>query len=72
MHTPRVCSCCGKELDFFDLQQNFSIHKPVIGYGSVYDGDSVDLTLCCCCFDALVQKCRISPIHSISEVNILQ
>lgn len=57
----KVCNHCGKELDLFDLQQNFIIHT-VIGYGSIHDGDHVHLRLCNDCFDALVGECKISPI----------
>ncbi len=61
MTEKRVCNYCGKELDFFDQQEEFSIHKKV-GYGSEYDGLTVNLQLCCECFDKLVQACRVSPI----------
>lgn len=56
-----VCNYCGKELDVFDLQQDFFIHTR-IGYGSIYDGDFVRLQLCCDCFDKLVGACKVSPI----------
>ena len=46
MSEKKLCNRCGKELDFFDLQQDFSIHKK-IGYGSIYDGCTVDYHLCC-------------------------
>lgn len=58
----KLCNHCGKELDFFDLQQDFSIHKRV-GYGSIYDGDEVDYHLCCECFDKEVGQCRVTPIQ---------
>lgn len=61
MPEKKVCSRCGGELDFYDLQQDFSIHKK-IGYGSIYDGCSVDLQLCCECFDRMVETCAVSPI----------
>jgi len=61
-----VCNRCGKELDFFDQQQDFTIHKH-IGYGSVHDGDHVNLQLCCECFDKAVAECKISPIEEASE-----
>lgn len=56
-----VCNRCGKELDLYDLQQEFHIHTQV-GYGSIHDGDFADLRLCCECFDALVEQCSVSPI----------
>lgn len=61
------CNCCGRELDVFDIQANFSITKKKIGYGSVHDGDGVDLRLCCNCFDSLVKQCSFSPILPAQE-----
>lgn len=61
MFEGNVCNMCGRELDFFDRQQEFVIHKH-IGYGSIYDGDVVDIHLCCECFDKIVAECEISPI----------
>lgn len=58
----RVCNGCGKELDFWDEQQDFSIHKQ-IGYGSFYDGDYIDLQVCCDCMDRIIEKCAVSPIE---------
>lgn len=58
----KFCSRCGKELDFFDIQQEFCIHKKV-GYGSVYDGCTVNYRLCCDCFDELIGQCKFSPIE---------
>jgi hypothetical protein len=55
-----ACNVCGGEMDFFDVQQGFSIHT-VVGYGSKHDGEIVDLHLCNNCFDHLVDSCRISP-----------
>ena len=52
---------CGEVMDFFDGQQGFGIHKR-IGYGSIYDGDRVNLQLCCECFDKVVASCKVSPI----------
>lgn len=61
MQDKKVCNRCGKELDFLDLQQNFTIHTR-IGYGSIYDGDTVHCQLCCDCFDDFVGECEVSPI----------
>lgn len=62
------CNCCGKELDLFDLQQDFTIHRKV-EYGSVYDGTLIEIRLCCDCFDKLVMGCAVSPIVN-KEVEI--
>lgn len=62
MQNSNVCNYCGKELDLFDHQQDFTIHKKQIQYGSGYDGDEVRLRLCCECFDSIVDSCKINPI----------
>lgn len=61
------CNVCGKELDLFDIQEDFSICKARIGYGSAYDGDAVALRMCCGCFDRLVSGCALSPVVEESE-----
>lgn len=60
----KVCNQCGKELDFWDIQENFTIHSQ-IGYGSIHDGDDVHLQLCCDCFDKLVEDCKVNPIMEV-------
>lgn len=66
MQEKKVCNVCGRELDFFDLQQDFTIHRK-IEYGSIFDGDIVDMQLCCDCFDDLVNECKVSPITEVSD-----
>lgn len=61
MVTHRVCNKCGKEFDFWDEQENFSIHSQM-GYGTKYDGDRLELNLCCACTENLIDDCLISPI----------
>lgn len=60
-----LCNLCGKEFDEWDEQEGFGIHTRA-GYGSKFDGDSVELDLCCECFDRLMDKlvpeCKINPI----------
>lgn len=55
------CNICGNPLDEWDLQEDFTIHT-VVGYGSKYDLSEVDLRMCCACFDAIVDTCKISPL----------
>ena len=43
------------------------IHRQHIGYGSIHDGDNVDLQLCCDCFDRLVSECNVSPIEEVDD-----
>lgn len=68
MQDKQVCNLCGRELDFFDQQENFTIHKK-IGYGSVYDGTTANLKLCCACFDRIVSMCTISPITTCTTLD---
>lgn len=60
-----LCNLCGKEFDILDEQEDFGIHTRA-GYGSKFDGDDVELDLCCECFDKLMDKlipeCKINPI----------
>lgn len=61
-----VCNICGKDFDEWDEQEDFSIHRHA-GYGSEFDGDHIDLDMCCACFDKLMNtyilpKCAISPL----------
>lgn len=63
MAQTKRCNRCGRELDFWDLQQDFTIHKEKLGYGTSHDGDSVHLQVCCSCFDALVDECVIDPVE---------
>lgn len=64
MQEKRVCNRCGKALDIFDLQQDFTIHKQV-QYGSMHDGCYADYHLCCDCFDRTVGECKVSPIKEV-------
>ena len=60
-----LCNLCGKEFNAYDEQESFGIHTRV-GYGSRFDGDSIDLDLCCECFDKLmydlILQCKINPV----------
>jgi len=60
-----ICNICGKIFDQWDEQEDFGLHCNV-GYGSTYDGDLIDLDMCCDCFDKLIDdlrpKCVIDPI----------
>lgn len=62
-NTETVCNICGQKLDFFDRQEDYTIKKS-IGYGSMYDGDIVDLHICCSCFDKIISNCVVSPLVS--------
>lgn len=62
MAIKKICNKCGKEFDIYDSQEDFSIYSQLIGYGSKYDGSSLELDLCCECMDELIESCKISPI----------
>lgn len=53
---------CGQTLDFWDEQENFAIEKNELGYGTSYDGDKLDLHLCCGCMDRLIKACAVNPV----------
>lgn len=55
------CNMCGKEFDEFDMFAKFAINTQ-IGYGSVHDGEHLDLHLCCDCMDHLIDSCAVSPV----------
>ena len=60
-----LCNICGKEFDMLDEQEELGLHTR-FGYGTKFDGDSIDLDICCDCFDKLMDKfipmCKINPI----------
>ena len=59
--TEKTCNMCGKAFDMWDAQENFSIHRK-LGYGTKYDGDTLELDLCCDCIEKIVEECKVSPI----------
>lgn len=59
----RKCNKCGKLFDDLDIQEELSLHT-TLGYGSKYDGHTIQLDLCCDCLDELIESCKISPITS--------
>lgn len=63
--TKTVCNMCGKEFDMWDVEEDFHIYHD-IGYGSQFDGNTIDCDLCSKCLDKLlteylIPKCK----HSI-------
>jgi hypothetical protein len=61
MSSKIICNKCGKELDMWDMQEGFRMYRR-FGYGTKYDGDTVDLNLCCDCIEKLIDSCLVSPI----------
>ena len=64
-----VCNMCGKEFDIWDKQEDFSIHKKC-GYGTKYDGETLNLDICCDCMEQIIGACRVSPIEERGETLI--
>ena len=56
-----TCNICGRPFDLWDTQENYSIYT-TCGYGSKFDGETIEMDICCGCFDKLVEGCKISPI----------
>jgi len=65
------CNFCGKVLDVWDEQNDFSALKEEIQYGSKYDLSKLKVRLCNDCFDLLMDtfrdKCCIDPIQNIDQ-----
>lgn len=57
-----VCNLCGRDFDVWDKQEDFSIHKRC-GYGTKYDGETLNLDICCDCMEQLIDSCEVSPIE---------
>lgn len=58
------CNKCGKVLDEWDMQQDFTVEKR-LSYGSKYDDDMLVLRLCNDCMDELIASCVIDPTENI-------
>lgn len=56
-----ICNKCGKTFNEWDTHEDFSIYKH-LGYGTKYDGDYLQLDICCGCMEKLIEECAISPI----------
>lgn len=54
------CNVCGKNLDTFDKQSGITVEQN-IGYGSVHDGEILNLRICCSCMDSIISSCKIPP-----------
>lgn len=61
-----VCNMCGKEFTEIDDFSGLKVNG-MLGYGSKYDGDRIELNLCCDCMDtvidAVAKNCKHYPIH---------
>lgn len=66
-HVTKCCNYCGKPLDFWDEQEDFSIIKRRLGYGSTHDGDALELRLCTDCLDRIASVCVFNPFIEADE-----
>ncbi len=58
-----ICNICGKKFKAFDEQGELGLHTR-LGYGSVHDGDKLNLDICLHCLDnVIIHLCKISPIE---------
>ena len=60
------CNMCGKKFDMWDVNEDFSLFR-VLGYGTSYDGETLDLDICCGCMDRIIEKCKIPPVESLKK-----
>lgn len=56
-----VCNKCKKEFDIWDTHNGLIINK-IMGYGSRYDGEKINMNICCDCMDDIIESCLISPM----------
>lgn len=55
MATKHFCDICKKEFNESDEANAFGVtERP--GYGSIFDGDYINVDLCCSCFDTLIAR----------------
>lgn len=59
----RYCNICGSKMDFWDIQEDYTIHTTA-GYGSKFDEEEIELHICCDCMDRLIESCSITPLVS--------
>lgn len=66
MKKKQKCTMCGKSFDIHDTYADLHFQKQ-IGYGSIHDGETLKLNLCCKCFvrlvDLLVLICKYDPFN---------
>ena len=61
----KKCNMCGKDLDkSFDTYIDYVLYA-YIGYGSIHDGDKVNMRLCSNCLDNLIAACKINPVEEL-------
>ena len=66
MKRKQKCTVCGKKFELHDMFAALCFEKQ-IGYGSVHDGETFNLNLCCECFDKFADI-----LNLICKKNIFQ
>lgn len=57
-----ICNKCGKKFDMWDESEGYGFHRK-LGYGTIYDGMTLKLNLCCSCMESLIAACSVSPFE---------
>ena len=78
----RVCNICGKEIKEVEYSHknyissfeyapehviNYFSISGRMPYGSEFDGNYIDLDICCDCMDEIIKQCKVSPIIEYSK-----
>lgn len=58
-----VCNFCGKTLDELDSMNARPLCIRPLGYGSIFDGSTLEMQFCNTCLDALIVACQVSPLQ---------
>ena len=72
MKKRKKCTLCGRRFELHDEFANLCFEKKV-SYGSVHDGETLKLNLCCKCFDYLTNALNIiskNKIFYYMEMNL--
>ena len=59
----RRCNKCGRVISQYE--GFLRLNNYTMPYGSKYDSDILNMTLCVDCLDGIVEKCDINPIDSV-------
>lgn len=65
--TKYKCSRCGATLDVCDRQSGLSFIKDM-GYGSKFDGEKIEISLCCDCTDFIIEICKINQTKNKQQI----
>lgn len=57
-------------MDVWDLNEDTKIEK-YLGFGSEHDGERVEISICCRCFDNIIRECVINPVKVIHNRSVV-